>query len=85
MTDDTLQAQAERTALRIILSNVVAKLVEAETADPIERRAYLSRMHDECKLSAEQAMNNVAGSERRQGIDRTFTVLNEFFKSITIT
>ncbi len=42
-------------------------------------------MHGECKLYAEQAMNNVAGGDRRQAVDRAFTVLNEFFKSITIT
>ncbi len=85
MNIDPLQAQAERTALRLILSNVVAKLAEAQTSDPMERRAYLSQMHDECKLYAEQAMNNLAGTERREAVERTLAVLDEFYKAITIT
>ncbi len=85
MTPEALQAQAERAALRIILSNVVAGLVATASSDPLERRARLSQMHDECKRAAEQSMSSLAGDERREVANQMFTFLDEFYKSITIT
>ena len=80
-----MQAQAERTALRIILSNVVAKLAAAHASDPMERREFLSRMQDECKLAANQAITVVPGDERSAFTGQVFTSLNDFYKGITIT
>ena len=85
MTTDAVQAEAERTALRIILSNVVAQLTVAHSSDPMEQRARLSQMSDECKLAAERSLNTVAGTDHREFVDQTLTTLNEFFKGITIT
>jgi hypothetical protein len=85
MTPEALQALAERTALRIILSNVVAQLVVTHSADPMERRARLSQMNDECKLAAQQAMSTLAGHERQVLLDQMFVAIDEFFKGITIT
>ena len=85
MTPEALQAQAERAALRIILSNVVARLAARESSDPLERRARLSQMHDECKWAAEQSMSSLAGDERREVANQMLTFLDEFYKGITIT
>ncbi len=85
MTTDSLQAHAERTALRIILSNVVARMVVTQATDPMERRELLSRINDECKLAANHSMSNLAGDERREFTDQVFLALDEFFKGITIT
>jgi hypothetical protein len=85
MTPEALQAQAERTALRIILSNVVAQLLVAHSSDPLERRARLSQLHDECKRAAEQSTSTLAGDERRDLTNLMLSVLDEFYKGITIT
>lgn len=85
MTTDTLQAQAERSALRIILSNVVAQMMVAHSSDPMEQRAHLSKMSDECKLAAERSLSTLAGTDRREFVDQTRVAMDEFFKAITIT
>ena len=85
MTTDTLQAQAERAALRIILSNVVAQMMVAHSSDPMEQRARLSQMSNECKLAAERSLSTMAGTDRREFVDQTLVNLDEFFKGITIT
>jgi hypothetical protein len=85
MTPEALRPQAERTALRIILSNVVAQLVASHSPDPIERRARLARLHDECKRAAEQSSSILAGDERRALTNEMLAVLDEFYKGITIT
>ena len=85
MSTDALKAQAERTALRIILSNVVAQLVVSQSADPMERRVRLQRMSDESKLAAQQAMSTLAGQDRQVFLDLMFEAIDEFYKGITIT
>ncbi len=85
MSTDALKAQAERTALRIILSNVVAQLVVAHSSDPMERRARLQQMSDDCKLAAHQAMSSLAGQDRQAFLDLMFEAIDEFYKGITIT
>ena len=85
MTPEALRAQAERTALRIVLSNVVAQLLVMHSPDPMERRARLLQMRDECKLAADQSTSTLAGEERRALADQMLSVLDEFFKGITIT
>ena len=80
-----LEAQSERAALRIILSNVVAQLAAMGGSDPMERRTRLSKMNDQCRLAAEQAMNHVPGADRAVLVDQIIQNLDEFFKGITIT
>jgi hypothetical protein len=82
---DSLRAEAERAALRIVVSNVVARLVVSQTADPMERRELLSRINDECKLAANHALSTRAGDDQRAFTDQVFLALDEFFKGITIT
>ena len=74
--------QAEVVALRIILSNVVAR-VAAGTGAPgsPEVRATLSQMSDECKLAAERALD-VADTDLSDELLRS---IDQFFKAITIT
>jgi hypothetical protein len=79
-----LQAQAERAALRLILSNVVAHLAAMED-DPTERQARLSKMKDQCRLAAEHTMNNVPGADWARVVDQIIQNLDDFFRSITIT
>jgi hypothetical protein len=79
-----LQAEAERTALRIILSNVVAHLAVESSSDPVERRARLKHMNDQCRLAAEHAMAHVPGADRSRLIDHLIRYLDEFYKSVTI-
>ena len=82
---DPIRADAERAALRIVLSNVVARLVVAQSSDPMERRELLSRITDECKIAANHAISNRAGDDQRAYTDQVFQALDEFFKGITIT
>jgi hypothetical protein len=53
--------------------------------DPLERRARLARLHDECKLAAEQSSSTLAGDEWRALTNEMLSVLDEFYKGITIT
>jgi hypothetical protein len=78
--------EAEIAALKIILSNVVARLaitISKESSNAV--REMLSEMKDECKLAAEHT--TVAGrntAERSQIVNATLTHVDEFFKGITI-
>ena len=74
--------QAELAALRIILSNLVAR--EVTRAGPHggpEVREMLTKMRDECRLAAERAPSE-AGVDHR---NETLRSLDQFFKGITIT
>ena len=74
--------QAELSALRIILSNLVARYVT--TAGPHggpEVREMLTKMRDECRLAAERAPSE-AGVDLRNEALRS---IDQFFKGITIT
>jgi hypothetical protein len=80
------ESQAEIAALKIILSNVVARLaiiLDEHSEDRV--REVLAEMKDECKLAAEHA--TLAGSPGEQGriVNATLTHIDEFFKGITIT
>jgi hypothetical protein len=83
----TPEQDAEIAALKIILSNVVARLaitVTEKNTDAV--RAMLASMTDECKLAAEQTV--VLGrtsAERSQIVNATLTHIDEFFKGLTIT
>ena len=73
---------AEVAALRIILSNLVARYVA--TAGPhggAEVRELLTKMRDESRLAAERAPNE-AGVDLR---NETLRNIDQFFKGITIT
>jgi hypothetical protein len=78
--------QAEIAALKIIVSNVVARLAITLNAGGEDQvREVLAAMKDECKLAAEHA--TLAGSlaERARLVHATLTHIDEFFKGITIT
>ncbi|MDQ5814481.1 MAG: hypothetical protein M3289_07165 [Actinomycetota bacterium] len=64
--------EAEVAALRIILRNVVARLVLNASASREDVRAMLDQMRDECRRAARNAPG-------------TLTSIDEFFKNITIT
>ena len=72
--------EAEVTALRIIMSNVVGRMA-ALSGDG--RRSLLEEMTEQCKLAAER--NTAAGPDRAKLVGQTRTYLDEFFKGITIT
>jgi hypothetical protein len=76
---------AELAALRLILSNVVARLAVIEASDPQERRALLSAMSDTCRLAAERYPLGPAGADRSELARRMLRHIDEFFKGITIT
>jgi hypothetical protein len=78
-------AQAELAAMRLILSNVVARMALAEANDPGERRRLLNSMSDACKLAAERSPAGTAGAARGDLIDQVLKNIDEFFKGITIT
>lgn len=83
MTQDT---EAEIAALKIILSNVVARLaLTTERRDSEAMREMLSAMRDACKLAAEQTTIGRNSQERSQMVNETLTHVDEFFKGITIT
>ena len=71
---------AELAALRLILSNVVARLALLERSDPEERRRLLMSMSSACQLAAERS-SAVVGDQRQ----RILKHVDEFFKGITIT
>ena len=77
--------QAELIALRLILSNVVARLVLLEGTDPGERRTLLSAMSDACKLAAERYPAGSSGDEHARLVSHIITNIDEFFKGLTIT
>src|SRR5215213_5995389 len=55
--------------MRIILSNVVARLVLLETKHPEERRAFLCSMSDACKLAVERSSSAIGGERERVQVD----------------
>jgi hypothetical protein len=75
---------AELAALRLILSNTVARLALLEAPDAQERRNLLRSMSDSCQLAAERYSGPV-GAERQDLIRRMLKHIDEFFKGITIT
>ncbi len=75
----TTHVEAEIAALRLILSNVVARMVGPQ---PDGGRTMLGEMADQCKLAAEQL---TVGPERGSLVRDTQIYLDEFFKGITIT
>ena len=73
---------AELAALRIVVSNLVARY--ATMAGPHggrEVREMLTKMRDDCRLAAERAPSE-AGVDHR---NETLSSLDQFFKGITIT
>ena len=76
--------QAEIAAMRLILSNVVARLVLLEAHDPAERRNLLGSMCDVCLMAAERS-SVPAGAERGDLVRRMLKHIDEFFKGITIS
>ncbi len=77
--------QAEVAALRIILSNVVARLAVLEAAEAEQRREMLGRMSDTCKLAAERYPLAASGPEQAAVVRDMLKHIDEFFKGITIT
>ena len=80
------ESQAEIAALKIILTNVVARLaITLNTGGEDRVREVLAEMKDECKLAAEHA--TLAGSlaDQSRMVNATLTHIDEFFKGITIT
>ncbi|HEY7384016.1 MAG TPA: hypothetical protein VH743_10145, partial [Beijerinckiaceae bacterium] len=71
--------EAQIAMLRLILSNVVARMAGA---DDDGGRGMLQEMADQCKIAAEQM---IVGPERTSLVRDTHTHLDEFFKGITIT
>ena len=82
----TQESEAELAALKIILSNVVARLAIATTREgAIGVREMLAGMNDECKLTAEHTTLGRNSQERVKMVNQTLTHVDEFFKGITIT
>ncbi len=82
----TTETEAEIAALKIILSNVVARLALTTTRDGSTGvREMLADMKDACKLAAEQTTIGRNSQERSQMVNQTLTHVDEFFKGITIT
>jgi hypothetical protein len=82
----TTETEAEIAALKIILSNVVARLALTTTRDGSTGvREMLADMTDACKLAAEQTTIGRNSQERSQMVNATLTHVDEFFKGITIT
>jgi hypothetical protein len=75
--------RAELAALRLILSNVVARLAVLEAQTPDARRDLLGAMRDDCQLAAERYSGPV-DIERPDLIRRMVRHIDEFFKGITI-
>ena len=75
----TIHVDAEIAALRLILSNVVARMVGMSEDGG---REMLSEMGDQCKLAAEHIS---VGPERAALVRDIRVYLDEFFKGITIT
>ena len=75
--------EAELAGLRIILSNVLARLVVLETERGTGVRDRLAAMSDECKLASEHTM--YLGPDRGRFVGEVRTFLDEFFKGITTT
>lgn len=83
--NDVDQRAAELAALRIILSNLVARVVASESSEHDQVRLLLSGMNDECKLAARHVALEAGAAERRdEVVSRMLTFLDEFFKGITI-
>ena len=74
---------AEVAALRIILSNVLARLLVLETTGGEDLRVRLAAMNDERKRAAEHAM--YLGPDRGSSVGEVRTYIDEFFKGITTT
>lgn len=78
-------SDAEIAALKIILSNVVARLA-VETKERGEGvREMLGGMKDQCKLAAEHVTLGETLADRSRMVNATLTHIDEFFKGITIT
>ena len=73
------RSEAETAALRLIVSNLVARMVGAEADGG---RELLRQMADQCKLAAEHMS---VGPDRASLVRDTQVYLDEFFKGITIT
>ncbi len=71
--------EAEISALRLILSNVIARMAAANEDGG---REMLREMTDQCTLAAEHMS---AGPDRSSLVRQTQTIIEEFFKWITIT
>jgi hypothetical protein len=78
-------SEAEVAALKIILSNVVARLAIATGQQDQRVRELLSDMKDECKLAAEHVTRGETLADRSRMVNATLTHIDEFFKGITIT
>ena len=79
----TESTEAELAALKIILSNVLARLVLLESRAGSDVRDRLAIMSDQCKLAAEHTM--YLGPDRGRFVGAVRTYLDEFFKGITTT
>ena len=73
------RSEAETAALRLIVGNLVARMVGAEADGG---RELLRQMADQCKLAAEHMS---IGPDRAALVRETQVYLDEFFKGITIT
>ena len=76
--------QAELAAMRLILSNVVARMALLEASDHEGRRRLLSAMSDTCQLAAQRSAISPAGADRDEVVRRMLRHIDEFFKGITI-
>jgi hypothetical protein len=78
--------EGEIAALKIILSNVVARLAITTSGSSDRVREMLASMKDECKLAAEHATySSQSGADRSRLVTDTLTQIDQFFKGITIT
>jgi hypothetical protein len=74
---DNPSIQAELSATRIVLSNVIARLVTSNGQGPEEIRTQLGRMKDDCKLAADRSLfGDVATTAQ--------TIIEDLFNNITI-
>ncbi len=74
---------AEIAALKIILTNMAARVAILSREGGGSPRDTLTEMSDACKRAAERA--TTGGTDRGTFVNDTITVIDEFFKGITIT
>lgn len=78
MATDNSTVQAELSATRIVLSNVIARLLILNGSTSEEIRTELGRMKDDCKLAADRSLFGDVGTSAQ-------TIIEDLFNNITIS
>ena len=76
MAADNSTVQAELSATRIVLSNVIARLLILNGSTSEEIRTELGRMKDDCKLAADRSLFGDVGTSAQ-------TIIEDLSNNIT--